>query len=209
MIKLKNITKIYDGKAVLDDFRFEFGARAYCITGPSGCGKTTLLHTVLGLVKPDAGEVIFSGNDGGETTVTGPRPRFGAVFQDDRLCENISAVKNAALVCPARFPKEEIIRQLKLSGLADSLYKPAAVLSGGMKRRVAIVRALITDADIIIMDEPLKGLDDELKTGIVNYINEKVKDKTFIFVTHDKSEAKLFDAELLSFTSRELIPNKN
>ena len=192
MIRLENITKIYDGRAVLDNFSAEFGAGAYCITGPSGTGKTTLLHIILGLVKADK-EL----NANNQSPITN-HPKFAAVFQEDRLCENLSAVKNVALVCPKRFPKEKIIEELKLVGLGDDLNKQTMYYSGGMKRRVAIVRALITDADVIIMDEPFKGLDDKLKGGIISYIKERIKNKIFIFVSHDKTDAAAFDATVIS-----------
>ena len=204
MIKLINLTKKYDRKIVLDNFSAELGIGAHCITGASGSGKTTLLHVILGIVKPDSGEVVFADAENDFEQPSFDKPSFAAVFQEDRLCENISAVKNVCLVCPKKFPKETIIAELTAAGLGDSLYKPAATLSGGMKRRVCIVRGLITNADIIIMDEPLKGLDSELKTEIVSYIKEKVKDKIFIFVTHDKTEAELLGARLYEFTSQRL-----
>ena len=194
MIKVNNITKVYDGKTVLDNFSAEFSAGAYCITGASGTGKTTLLHIILGLVKPDSGEVV---TETPHSTLHTPHS-YVAVFQEDRLCENLSAVKNVALVCPPKFPKEKIIEELTLVGLGDDLNKQTVNYSGGMKRRVAIVRALITNADVIIMDEPFKGLDDQLKTGIISYIKERIKDKIFIFVTHNKDETVAFGAELIT-----------
>ena len=186
MIKVNNITKAYDGKTALNNFSAEFSAGAYCITGASGTGKTTLLHIIMGLVKPDEG------------TVAGEQLKYACVFQEDRLCENLSAAKNVALICPKGFPKEKITAELKLVGLGDDLHKQTVNYSGGMKRRVAIVRALITNADVIVMDEPFKGLDDELKTGIISYIKERIKDKIFIFVTHNKDEATAFNAELIA-----------
>jgi NitT/TauT family transport system ATP-binding protein len=203
MIKLTNITKIYDGKTVLDNFSAEFGAGAYCITGASGTGKTTLLHIIMGLIKPDSGEVVnhpgtlcHPSTEGNFSAAS--IPKFGAVFQEDRLCENLSAVKNVALVCPKKFPKERIVEELTLVGLGGDLDKQTVFYSGGMKRRAAIVRALITDADVIIMDEPLKGLDDKLKGDIISYIKERIKGKTFIFVSHDLADADAFGAELLA-----------
>jgi len=186
VINLTNITKIYDGKTVLNNFSAKFGEGAHCITGPSGTGKTTLLHIIMGLVKADEGEILSS------------QLKMSAVFQEDRLCENLSAVKNVALVCPKKFPKERIIEELKLVGLGDDLNKQTVNYSGGMKRRAAIVRALIPDADVIIMDEPFKGLDDKLKDGIISYIKERIQDKIFIFVSHDKTDAASFNAEIIS-----------
>jgi len=199
MIKLSNITKTYDGKTVLDNFSAEFGKGAYCVTGPSGTGKTTLLHIVLGLVKADAGSVTACHQScpPDPAFVPAVQPTFSAVFQEDRLCENLSAVKNVALVCPKKFPKERIIEELRLVGLGDDLNKQTVFYSGGMKRRVAIVRALIMTADAIVMDEPFKGLDDKLKNDVIAYIKERVKDKIFIFVSHDRSDAAALNAELI------------
>lgn len=201
MIKLVNVTKKFGDNTVLDNFSAEFRAGAYCVTGASGIGKTTLLNIILGLVAPDSGGAAVAPEESGTGAEICPRGtpfKTAAVFQEDRLCENISAVKNVALVCPKKFDKNIIKEELARVGLSDSLTKPVSQFSGGMRRRVAIVRALIGGADLIIMDEPLKGLDDELKSGIIEYIKEKTAGKIFIFVTHDKNEAKLLNAKLLT-----------
>ncbi len=197
MIKLKNITKKFDGNPVLDNFCAEFDTAAYCVTGASGAGKTTLINIIMGLIRPDGGEVVFEG-------FKNTPPRFSAVFQEDRLCENISALKNVLLVCPDGFDKQVAVDALKRAGLSDSLYKPVRNCSGGQKRRVAIVRALLAESDIIIMDEPLKGFEAELKNDIIAFISEKTAGKTFIFITHEKSEAKLLNAKPYVFTKKGL-----
>ncbi len=118
------------------------------------------------------------------------------MFQENRLCENAGAVSNIRLVNPAltRGEAEEMLREL---GLSDSLRQPVRTLSGGMKRRVAILRALAADYDVLFCDEPFKGLDQATKSLVMNYFLRKTAKKTVILVTHDKSEAEALGGHLL------------
>lgn len=185
-IKLKNITKSFENKIVLNKLNVEIKEQNItCIMGPSGIGKTTLINILMGLVKADEGTV--EGLEG---------KKIAAVFQEDRLCESIDAIKNVQLVCQ-KDVTSKIRNEFELVGLTDYENKPISVLSGGMKRRVAIVRALIADSDVIIMDEPFKGLDDEIKHQVVNYIINKTRGKTVIIVTHDKENVTSLSAELI------------
>lgn len=156
-----------------------------CLMGPSGQGKTTLLHILMGLVKPDEG--TLSGLDG---------HRLAPVFQENRLCENLSAGANLRLVCGSG-RGEEISDALAAMGLADCLHKPVRELSGGMKRRVAIARALVSGGDILLFDEPFKGLDDNTKQQVMTHVKEQVKGKTLIWVTHDQREAQYMGSRVI------------
>lgn len=185
-IELRNVSKSYGEKQVLKDFSHTFPrGELTCIMGPSGCGKTTLLSLMLGLEAPDQGEIL--GLEG---------LKKSAVFQEDRLCENAGAVSNIRLVNPA-LTKGETEGMLRELGLSDSLRQPVRTLSGGMKRRVAILRALAADYDVLFCDEPFKGLDQDTKTLVMGYFLRKTQGKTVILVTHDKSEAQALGGGLL------------
>ncbi|MDR3317842.1 MAG: ATP-binding cassette domain-containing protein, partial [Clostridiales bacterium] len=132
MIELKNVSKAFGEKIIFSGCSLKFDSRPYCITAASGTGKTTLLNLIAGTLAPDGGEIIMNGIN-----------RVGMVWQEDRLCENINAVKNVALVCGKETPRAEIITLLEELGLKGSLDQPVSSLSGGQKRRTAIARALI------------------------------------------------------------------
>lgn len=185
-IELQGVSKAFGEKQVLQNVSHLFPeGKLTCVMGPSGCGKTTLLSLLLGLVQPDAGEI--RGMEG---------RKLSAIFQEDRLCENAGAVSNIRLVNP-RLSKGEAEKMLREVGLGDSLGQPVRTLSGGMKRRVAILRALGAPYDTLLCDEPFKGLDAATKAQVIVYFQEKTRGKTVILVTHEKSEAQALGGELL------------
>ncbi len=184
---VKNITKRFGDKLVLDGFSADFpDGKASFVVGQSGCGKSTLLNIIMGLLPADSGETDLRFSD-----------KISAVFQEDRLCEKLSAAANVRLVCPKRVSDEEIIISLSEVGLAreDSL-RPVSELSGGMKRRAAIVRAVTADSRIVIMDEPFKGLDPASKSRTIEYVMKNLGGRTFIAVTHDISEANAMNGKI-------------
>ena len=173
-IEVNDISKTYDGKDVLIDFNavFEDGSKTV-LTGRSGIGKTTLLHILAGLVRPDNGTVVLSG-------VT---MNCGVVFQEDRLLENLTAERNISLIRPA--PEVAQIRADLKELIPDiDMNAPVSTFSGGMKRRVAIVRACLSDSDILIMDEPFTGLDDNARRDVLRYIEERRGGRTLIIASH-------------------------
>ena len=183
-IELKNIYKKYGETAVFEGLCETFGdGEVVAIMGPSGSGKTTLLRLIMGLEKPDGGEII--GTD---------KERFACVFQENRLIEHCSAPENLRLVLKKDVPEEAIIEELKSVGIGvsnpEELNKPVSKFSGGMKRRVAIVRAMMAEADTVILDEPFKGLDAELKQAVMGYIDDRIGTARMILVTHDEDEAR-------------------
>ena len=139
---------------------------------------------LMGLEIPDSGTITPLQNY-----------RKATVFQEDRLCENLSAMQNVLMVVRNQ-SKKDLLDQLKQDfyqvGL-DDMYQKVSTLSGGMKRRVAILRAMYANADIIFFDEPLKGLDDTTKEKVMLFIKERIKDKTVFWVTHDVDEYTVFD----------------
>lgn len=183
-IKISKLTKTFDTRKVLNELNFTLKeGHITCIMGPSGCGKTTLLHILMGLIQPDSG-----------TFTNLNSCRLSAVFQEDRLCKNLSPLSNIRLVCPSSVSKSDMRNALNAIGLSNCINQPVRELSGGMKRRVAIVRALMADPDILFLDEPFKGLDGETKQTVVDFVKEKSQGKTVIMVTHDSSEVKQMEA---------------
>lgn len=193
MVRLKNICFSYKSfetgthepklECVFGDFSMELReGEALAVMGESGSGKTTLVKLLLGLIKPDSGSI---------EGIAGKR--ISVVFQEDRLLPWYSAKENIALVMGDNDKKErdknalELLSEMELTEAAD---KPIRELSGGMQRRVSIARALAFGGDIIILDEPLKGLDAELKKRIAARI--KAHFNTILLITHDEDEAKLF-----------------
>ncbi len=185
-IVLENITKKFDNTPVLEQFNLELTeGRITCLMGPSGSGKTTLLSILMGLIKADSGTVY--GLEG---------KKAAAVFQEDRLFEGISAVQNVKMVCSRKLKDSRIIEELQKVGLKGIESKKVSELSGGMKRRVAIVRAVMADSDLVIMDEPFKGLDETLKRQVIEYVKHETAGKTVIIVTHEKAEADELSADI-------------
>ncbi len=180
---LMGVSKRFGEQAVFRGLTMAFpSGRASCVMGPSGCGKTTLLRLLMGLETPDAGKVLCEGT-------------LSAVFQEDRLVESLSAQGNLRLIL-GRDREAEIKGVLAELGLEDALDKPVRAFSGGMKRRVAIARALVMEHDVLLLDEPFKGLDEELKAHAAQAILDHEAGKTVILVTHDPQEAKMLCAEL-------------
>jgi NitT/TauT family transport system ATP-binding protein len=123
--------------------------------------------------------------------------KLAAVFQEDRLCEQFDAIENVKLANSNKLSNTRIMEEFQKVQLTDYENKPVSQLSGGMKRRVAIIRAILADADIIIMDEPIKGLDAELKQNVLKYIKKETTGKTMIMVTHDRDEAQILGAKII------------
>ena len=189
-IIVTGLSKNFDDLVVLKDFNAVFKAgELSCIMGVSGGGKTTLLNILLGLLHQDSGEIH------------GLPEKISCVFQEDRLCEDFSAVTNVRIACGMDIGKTEIEAQLKNVDLGDSIYRPVRELSGGMKRRVAIVRALMTPSDLIIMDEPFKGLDDSTKQNVVQFVKKQIAGRTAIMVTHDEEEVELMGGSLIKMVA--------
>ncbi|MCF0261998.1 MAG: ATP-binding cassette domain-containing protein [Sphaerochaetaceae bacterium] len=176
-------TKHYDNNQVLNKVHLTIQkGQRISIRGASGIGKTTLLRLITGLeTNEDTSPNDFKGLT------------YSFVFQEDRLIESYNAVQNIKL-CAPQIQDAVIIQTLKEAGIEDTNQK-VRHFSGGMKRRVAILRALFASYDILLLDEPFKGLDDDNLHKIANIINRLTIDKTLILVTHDHK-----DEELLNIT---------
>lgn len=192
-LEIKNLYKDFDGVSLYRDFSLGFAEGTItCILGPSGCGKTTLLNIIGKLLAPDSGDLI--GFDGKAVSY---------IFQDPRLLpwktveENIRFVLRKSLSEKEQQRKvNQLISLVELNGFAG--YYPSK-LSGGMRQRVSIARAFAFPSDIILMDEPLKGLDIKLKLNLIRTISMvwQADKRTVIFVTHDVDEALLLGNEIV------------
>ena len=201
MISVKNIIKRYGDRAILNGVTFTAEAKKITyIFGSSGGGKSTLLKTMIGALKPDAGEVLF--RDMNITALRGReldpfRKRIGMLFQHGALLNSLSVGENVAL--PMREHTElddNIVRimvkmKLELVGLRDFEDLLPSQLSGGMQKRVALARALALDPEVIFFDEPTSGLDPIVTSVITKLIADlnRLLGITCIVVTHDVDEA--------------------
>jgi NitT/TauT family transport system ATP-binding protein len=185
-IIIKNLTKTYNGKIVLNNLNLTIkSGETSCIMAPSGMGKTTLLRIIMGLEEPDSGSI-----KGLEDL------KISTVFQEDRLCEYLTPINNIKLVNPT-LTDQQILGALSSFGLSGCERQKTSELSGGMKRRIAILRAIMAEYDILFLDEPFKGIDINTKETVISEIIKRTKGKTIIFVTHDEAEASLMGANII------------
>ena len=175
------------------------GDRA-CIMAPSGTGKTTLLNLITGGLKPDSGSVSFEVDtgDGIKDTDGHESVNISMVFQEDRLCSEYTAAYNIALGLKrhSRPGLEDIRKNLEQVGMEESLFTDVKELSGGMKRRTAIVRAVMSPGQVLILDEPFASLDEELKDRTAEYIIENLNGRTLVVVSHDEKDADRLNARI-------------
>lgn len=179
MITIDRLTLSYGRQQVLKDcsLRVETGSRV-ALMGPSGCGKTSLINVIAGLLTPDSGKVSVNG-------------KVSYVFQEPALFPWLTAVDNINVVLsdgPETLPRAEQL--LEAVGLSDCRDKYPHQLSGGQKQRIAICRALAYGGDILLLDEPLKGLDADTRDQVSALLLQEWTGKTLLLVTHDPSEAQ-------------------
>lgn len=171
MLRMEHIDKAFDGNAVLHDLCWTLEpGECWQVTGASGIGKTTLLRLMMGLEQPDSGKRIVSA-----------AVRFCPVFQEDRLVENWNALQNVALVCDDSASAFRILSAL----LPDSaLEQPVCTLSGGMRRRVSLARALAAQGDILVLDEPFAGLDAQTLRHAAEVLRRYRRGRAVVLVSH-------------------------
>jgi NitT/TauT family transport system ATP-binding protein len=187
-IKISNLKKTYQNLTVFENLNLEVKKSGrIAIMGESGCGKTTLLNIISGLEKADDGRI------------EGLPEKISFVFQEDRLFEKFTALSNAKFAADRSINDETAREHLIEVGLTDSALQAAENLSGGMKRRVSIVRAVLAKADLLLLDEPFKGLDEGNRENVANYILKNTADTTVILVTHDRDEAELLSADIIKW----------
>ena len=203
-VRVTNLTKEYDGGIrALDGLSFDLPkGELTSIIGPSGCGKTTTLKIIAGLIEATAGEVLVK--DG---PVRGPGPDRAFVFQDFALMPWASVLRNAAFGLELRgVPRKEreavareYIAKVNLSGFENAYPHQ---LSGGMRQRVGLARALAVDADILLMDEPFASVDEQIRRKFQEDLLDLLRDeeKTVVFVTHSIEEAVYVSDQVVILT---------
>lgn len=205
MIEIKNIVKTAGEKVILDDISLTIESGSFVVLiGPSGCGKTTTLKLLNKLIEPTSGEIYIDGKPISKEDPIKLRRNIGYVIQNIGLFPHLTIKENIELIPKLKGDKseEEISetteRLVKMVGLDpdEFLYKYPTELSGGQQQRIGVIRAIATDADIILMDEPFSALDPITRTQLQEWLYELQQElkKTIIFVTHDMDEAlKLAD----------------
>ena len=185
-LEISHLTKRFGEKTLFEDLNLTLTAPAV-LWAPSGWGKTTLLRILMGLEMPTSGTVQGVG-------------KVSAVFQEDRLCPQLTAVENVALVLPGaenQYKKqiEMDFQQLGLDGAALSL--PARKLSGGQKRRAALLRALWAESDTLLLDEPFTGMDPETMKKAAALLKARCQDRNVLLATHDREAIEVLRWEVI------------
>ena len=206
-IIIKNLWKSYDSLTVLKNVDLTLDRnQTYCLMSPSGTGKTTLFRILMGLEKADEGEIVWSASSGScfgsgsDRDVSRPL-RISTVFQEDRLCPTFSPLENVMMVQkqPTCEPLKNEIRTAMCRLLPEEcLNRPVSTLSGGMKRRTAILRALLTKSDMLLLDEPFTGLDEETKIDVIRFLQEYRNNRFLLISTHQKEDVELLKGILIT-----------
>ena len=179
-MKIEHLSKTFGEKVVFDDFSAFFPeGKVSVIVGPSGKGKSTLFSMILGLETPDGGSITGGG-------------RFSALFQEDRLLENMSVMNNLLLVTDDKLRIRELLKALELEGEERNRVRN---LSGGMKRRVSLIRALLAEYDTLLLDEPFGPIDRDMKRKAADIIMNEVENRTLLVITHQEEDAVLLGSD--------------
>lgn len=214
MLELRGVSKSYAGQTVLHPTDLSVAPkRTTVLIGPSGCGKSTLLRLMIGLIAPDAGTVHFEGREMAGDDVLALRRKMGYVIQDGGLFPHLKAERNVTLM--ARFlgwDESRIGRRLRelceLTHLAEEdLDRYPVQLSGGQRQRVSLMRALMLDPHLLLLDEPLGALDPMIRAGLQFELREifHALEKTVVMVTHDLDEAAFFGDTIVLLREGQLV----
>jgi phospholipid/cholesterol/gamma-HCH transport system ATP-binding protein len=205
-IEFQDVHLSFDGRTILDGLSFKvMKGECKIILGGSGGGKSTTIKLVLGLLKPDSGRIIVNGEDitdYNEFEMMHVRKRFGMIFQEGALFDSISVYDNVAYRLheqgvPEDEVEQEVRRMLRFVNLEDAIDKMPAELSGGMRRRVGIARALVGGPEIVMFDEPTAGLDPPTARTICELAIKlrDLEDVSSIFVTHEMNNIEYITGE--------------
>ncbi|MFZ4731806.1 MAG: ATP-binding cassette domain-containing protein [Pirellulales bacterium] len=206
MIVVRDVSKSFGGHLVLRPTTLEFPrGRTTVLIGPSGCGKSTLLRIIVGLVSPDSGSVTIDGETLTPATALALRRRLGYVIQDGGLFPHLSGRDNVALLARQLGRDAGWIRS-RVAELADlvrlptaALDRPPGAISGGQRQRLGIMRALMLDPAVVLLDEPLGALDPLVRYDLQEDLRRIFRDlgKTVVLVTHDMGEAGFFGDDVV------------
>lgn len=218
MIEVKKLVKNYPGKKVLDglDLKIETG-EIFSVMGPSGTGKSTFLKCLIGLNSPDSGEIWVDGRNiaamRGEKEIQDIRRKMGYLFQEGALFDSLCVWENVAfgLKYLTDLPQEKYLaaarEKLELVGLKNSEYLRIGELSGGMKKRVALARAIAPGPSYLLYDEPTTGLDPvtgEMVARLIKEMSDKIK-VTSVVVTHDVKLAMEISDRIAFFSGGKIV----
>lgn len=183
ILHVEHLSKKYGNQQVLQDVSAVYEPdHTYYLTSPSGSGKTTFLRVLCGLTVADSGRIWSEGQDGKGQDAGEPSSMcYSMVFQEDRLCEEYSALRNVEMVTGNRQRAGEALAELLPD---EAIAKPCSELSGGMKRRVALVRAMESNSDCVILDEPFTGMDEETRERSESYIRKRQQGRILLIATH-------------------------
>ncbi len=197
MIRVSGLSVGYPGKEVLRDCSLHIPPGQHAaLMGPSGCGKTTLFRVLLGLLPPEKGSVEVNG-------------RVSCAFQEPRLLPWRTVLQNVnAVLSDKKETLPEAMDWLRRVRLAEAAARYPAQLSGGMLQRVSLARALAFGGDVLLLDEPLKGLDQALKEELTSLLLENCRGRTLLLVTHDPAEAALLVDSLYVFRDGSFVPGE-
>ena len=189
-LRADGVWKSFHGNAVFCGVTQSFApGEAVCVMAPSGAGKTTLLRLLLGLAKPDRGEITPAG------------AKLACAFQEERLVPGLSAVGNVLLACPCtQAQAEEAFRALGFE--AHTMRQPVCQLSGGQQRRVSLARAMLADSAAVLLDEPFKGLDGGARAAAAAFVRGHAAGRAVVCVTHDAADAGLLAARTVQLFAK-------
>ena len=214
MLELTDISKSYDGKVAVHPVSLSLQmGQTYVLIGPSGCGKSTLLRLLIGLIRPSGGTVRFQGQQLSAKNLRDLRRKIGYVIQDGGLFPHLTAEGNVTLMAKYLGWDDDRI-QKRVAELAELTHFPLAgldrfpmQLSGGQQQRVSLMRALMLEPDVLLMDEPLGALDPMIRAELQNDLKDifATLGKTVVLVTHDMGEAAFFADTILLMRGGEVV----
>ncbi len=211
MLDCRNLVVTYESTPVLQNLSIYIGAgEIVALTGPSGSGKTTLLRCIAGLEVVDSGTILLSGEE--VTAKPAHLRRIGLVFQDNQLFPHLNVAKNISYSLMIQGTKQKLIDEkvaevLELVGLTHLSQREVFKLSGGEAKRIAVARALVAQPKVLLLDEPLSGLDKELHARLLDDLGTllRLRGTTTLHVTHDQDEANAIADRVLDI--RNLMPH--
>ncbi|MCQ2524955.1 MAG: ATP-binding cassette domain-containing protein [Lachnospiraceae bacterium] len=185
-----SVSKSFGENLLFTDLTIDFKkAKNYMLVAPSGVGKSTVLSLMTGIEKPDSGNIEIK--------------NVSIAFQDEIFLENYTALENLRIFTPVKTSDEEIVKIASKVLEKDALCKPVSEFSGGMKRRLSVLRALLCPSDLVLLDEPFSGLDKANKEALSKLILELTKDRYLLFTGHYEADADLLNAERINLWKQE------